>query len=842
MLPAMHSRLDLALTECTLARQITSQRVLAQASHHHLQLKTNIRVFAQPETPERPSSTREDSLFFAQEMMDQRGSKQNGDSEYIYFSSTQQSQMKKSSSSGGMDAYAAQFSAMTSQQRDPTDGAEFETTPLYEDVSSPEIHLTETKTDTAENTQRTPESTPQAISNLDARVLESILQEGKLDLKTEEQVKKLLEGPRAIDDDRDTTAPVKGEYNSKFVSKISDNTFWNSLKAKAGEIVETVQIYIENRVERDTKALAAVGLFALDRIQRDVSRALPAAGRQVKKLLLASNSTYAEKILSVTEKTIFALPSERSITNRDMDSYEDMATPADEIKQVTEAIRDILSGKELPSSTSRRRVVRSLAPAGTSRTAERQQRAYQARKKTVLQREKEGIDRTLGRAIGSVSDTTWELRQEMNSGIGREAGYRSKGVRKALAAGAVRLLEAGKEGGTRLLTGGGDKMLSGDAGTKSTFKNAVVDVVDVDAMEEEDMIDEMIDETNLEYAPDGLLSPRSFIEEKRRLIASLESCLSQPGQTWLTKDVVSQATESGISLDGEVLREVITSMVTLRDELKEEIKEEDNGDRAYLKIDYVQKELRRMKEMVDVVTSLAAVAAGEGAAMLLKTELEGFVLSDSLDEIVEIELERLEQLLAEIVATRKREINNSRRMADFADVSERFVYPASSVEVVEQERDQKRLTPRKNELNDIVFTEVEVEPRASYDQPTSVQDVDGSVDIDQDYYEVSGSTVELISDEEYSDYEQRFKTVQSSDWVVDDDGEDKEGDNPVGKFVLRVIDAIFFVGEKFFLVGLPAIMTTGSNISFRYFQAQNRGNGSVGWQQLKNLKRKKNQY
>jgi hypothetical protein len=492
---------------------------------------------------------------------------------------------------------------------------------------------------------------------------------------------------------------------------------------------------------------------------------------------------------------MFALPSEISITKREMDSYEDLATPADEIKQVTEAIRDILSGKDLPASSSRRRVVRSLAPAGTSRTAERQQRAYQARKKTVLQREKEGIDRTLGRAIGSVSDATWELSQEMKSEVGREAGYRSKGVRKALAAGAVRLLEAGREGGKRLLSPSGDKMLSDDVGAKTRFKNASVDVVDVDASEEKEIVDEMIEETNLEYAPDGLLSPQSFIEEKRRLIVSLESCLSQPGQTWLTKEVVSHATECGISLDGEVLRDVITSMVTLRDELKEEIREEDDGDRAYLKIEYVQKELRRMKEMVDAVTSLAVTAAGEGAAMLLKTELEGFVLSDSLDEIVEIELERLEHLLAEIVATRKREINSGRKV-NYADVSKRFAYPVSTVDVVKQDPDQKRPTTKRNQLSEIVFTEVEVEHQTSLDQSTNVRDAGGSAD----NYGLSGSTVELISDEEYSNYEERFKTVQSSDWTEDDEGEVTKGDNPMGKFMLRVIDAVFFVGEKIFLV------------------------------------------
>jgi hypothetical protein len=166
-----------------------------------------------------------------------------------------------------------------------------------------------------------------------------------------------------------------------------------------------------------------------------------------------------------------------------------------------------------------------------------------------------------------------------------------------------------------------------------------------------------------------------------------------------------------------------------------------------------------------------------------------------------------------------------------------------------------------------VFTEVEVEPQTSFDQSTNVRDAGGSAD----NYELSGTNVELISDEEYSNYEERFKTVQSSDWIEDDEGEFTNGDNPVAKFMLRVIDAVFFVGEKIFLVscqfyrfffvhlnilvhhmikshyrlmqvGVPAIITTGSNISFRYFQAQNRGNGSLGWQQLKNIKRKKNQY
>jgi hypothetical protein len=64
------------------------------------------------------------------------------------------------------------------------------------------------------------------ISNLDARVLESILAEGKLDLNSEEEVKKLLEGPRRTEEDFSTTAnnnyqdsgKESGKYSSKVIS------------------------------------------------------------------------------------------------------------------------------------------------------------------------------------------------------------------------------------------------------------------------------------------------------------------------------------------------------------------------------------------------------------------------------------------------------------------------------------------------------------------------------------------------------------------------------------------------------------------------------------------------
>merc|ERR1712176_109150 len=156
-------------------------------------------------------------------------------------------------------------------------------------------------------------------------------------------------------------------------------------------------------------------------------------------------------------------------------------------------------------------------------------------------------------------------------------------------------------------------------------------------MNESEIIQDVIDESNMEYASDGLLSPECFVEEKRRLIESLEQCLTLPNETWLTQEVVTQAAKCGVILDGSVLREVITSMVALRDGQVDELALIDRQ-KIDLKIEYVQVDLRQMKSAVDNVINLAISAAGESAAMMLKQQLEGFVLSDKLDEIIETEL------------------------------------------------------------------------------------------------------------------------------------------------------------------------------------------------------------
>ena len=712
----------------------------------------------------------------------------------------------KNGNRGGMDAYAQQMQDFST----PTTTIDAESQiPIIDSPPPPQQNeYTSSRTTTTPATSsNTNANDDQAISSVDARVLESILEDGKLNLSTEYEVKKLLDGPRLQEGEEypGEEYDEEGKYSSKVIKKVSDSKFWNSIRAKGEEIIDQAGIYIANRIERDSKTLAALGIFSIDRIRRDVARALPAAGRATRKLLLATNSSAAEMFLDVTDKTPFSLPAERSLTNSEMldgysDLYDELTTPADEIRKVTEAIRDILSGKEIDYDDPSRRGVRSFAPAGTARMAERQRRAYRARKQTVLKREREGIDRKVGRAFGSVTDATWEFRRETE---GREAGYRSKGARKALAAGASQLLEAGREFDRRRQLAG-EKRRNRIAGTVEIVDDTdSAGFVDVTPMEEAEIIENVIEETNMEYAPDGLLSPESYIEEKRRLISSLESCLSQPSDTWLAKEAVAEAAQYGVSLDGEVLREVITTMVTFRDTMQKEMEQIANEE-VDLKIEFVAQDLRRMKQMADSVSSLAMSAAGESAATLLKQELEGFVLSDSIDDIIEIELERMEQVLAETVAAKEKEYARYQQ----------------------KERKSPATRGQNSQWNGGIYTEVEVEPS-----------MDNSVG---DGYTASqdSSRVEVVSDTEYSEYEQQYKSAQAATMGDAVDMNKDQEDNPAADLVLRVLDVVFFIGEKLFFVLLPDLITGGAKISSRYAQAQKRGRGAVGWDLHTNMKTK----
>lgn len=93
-----------------------------------------------------------------------------------------------------------------------------------QDYYNPEV-ATEQQQQQQQQSSTVPDSPSQddntsGISSVDARVLESILADGKLDLNSEEEVRKLLEGPRKTEEFRSPLNNNEEEEGAKYSSKV----------------------------------------------------------------------------------------------------------------------------------------------------------------------------------------------------------------------------------------------------------------------------------------------------------------------------------------------------------------------------------------------------------------------------------------------------------------------------------------------------------------------------------------------------------------------------------------------------------------------------------------------
>ena len=272
------------------------------------------------------------------------------------------------------------------------------------------------------------------LSDVDERVLQSLLEDENLDLKSEENLKKMLESGVKKKDKSAGNKVDEGnsEFSSTFFKTLNDNELWNSIKAKADSMVESAKIYVQNKVERDAQLLASIGVFAWERAIKDSKRALPSKGKSGAGMaktmrdslfMLTNNSSFVQYI----PEDNFILPPSKYSQGVETSVFEELNTPMDEIKSVTQSIRDILKGK----TVSQDRGLRSVASAGSSKNDERQKMAYERKKETVLKREKEGVNTKVMRATGSLTDGIAELKREMEV-EGNDAGYRAKNAQQQL--------------------------------------------------------------------------------------------------------------------------------------------------------------------------------------------------------------------------------------------------------------------------------------------------------------------------------------------------------------------------------------------------------------------------
>jgi hypothetical protein len=312
---------------------------------------------------------------------------------------------------------------------------------LYFSVKDDKDKTTKTKDD---------DGNEATLTDVDARVLQEMLQEEKLNANQEENMRQLLaRGIRAKEPTRKDNVEEVDEtgFQSSILKTLGNNGLWKSLERSTQDFVESAKMFVANRVERDTKLLGALGVFAFERAMQDVSRALPAAAKATKKtVLLLTNSTSASTTKTTATTTTF----------------DDMKLPMDEIKSISYDIREILKtgGAAGPAS---RRGLKTAARAGSKNSKERFAKALQRKQVTTLRQEKENPMGKSGRVASQFLDTAYELKRELQVEPNKP-GYKTKNVRATVAdvsnrlkSGATKILAAASRDKPALLQGSAPK-------------------------------------------------------------------------------------------------------------------------------------------------------------------------------------------------------------------------------------------------------------------------------------------------------------------------------------------------------------------------------------------------
>ena len=632
------------------------------------------------------------------------------------------------------------------------------------------------KTDTSRESTGVTEQ--DMLSDVDAQVLRSLL-EDNLDLATEGNLKKMLERDEeaktkfkkkktaserssSFDENSSSSSSATGstqkqKYASKTLKTIKDNTFWNSLRAKADEIVESAQLFIQNRIERDTQLTIALGIFTFDRIKKDVARALP------------STSTFRKSVLKIAASSSFVkvdeskLEEDEKTDEKEKTLYDEFNTPADEVRQVSQSIKQILNGDftSLPT-TSSSSGLRSLAPAGSVSNSERQRRAYARQKKTKLAREKDSAPAKFGRMAGSVSSTAYQLTKEIQV---EKPGYRSEGVRKALLQeGQVArdlLQEGGKRVMGRLKRGKAEYVMEGDREEEAMKNAANMSTADRARL----------------YAK---INAENVKKEKARLASALKTCLDDPSKTWLKQDL------KDVQVDGEALGEVITSMVALRKDLEKDI-----ADANTLDGETFENDVNNLQNSVQIMLSRASLAAGNEAANLLKSSLVG----DSM--ILSMEKESTQTIDSKYVD-----------IVTGSDVEDKFVSTGSGTKTKEPKSSKSsyfdaviETTDAPESFEDYNFVNEDDKAYSGFNSDL--------VDYSTDYDVIVGSAkkkaekdwqsavVEIVGDDE-----EVAVNVKAESVAVDEIEEKEQKENLLATLTLRSIDVVLFLAEKILLVSL----------------------------------------
>ena len=630
------------------------------------------------------------------------------------------------------------------------------------------------------------------LSDVDTRVLQSMLQDSKLDLlQNEDDVRKLLERGTVKKVAPPPASVVTNEedesgYASTVIKTLADTKLWKKFSAQAVDALETVGIWVGNKVEQDLKTLVALGLFGWERAVRDVARALPETRTRAKKTIMQlTNSSSFQDVGADKEES-----SDR--TGRNV--ADEMNRPSDEIKAVSREIMGILSGQQRSSSG---RGLRTAAPSGFRNSAERQRRAYQQKRKVERQ------EKDVTRVPGSVVDSAWELRRELKAETNKP-GYKTKPIRNAIEAG---------------VTGTGNLL-------KSVREQAKLSAAQ---RKEERRLKQAREESLPKFSSMNNLMT-ALKEERQRVSALLSASIEDPASTWLRQDVIDGSTED-VVFDEKHLRGVVEKMVLLRSQIRDQ---EDRGS-EYTAEDLLRS-LQAFKAGVDEICSQATVSLSASLAGDIREQLIGFDRSQEelplvlmLDGSVD-----LSQLLLETSP----DLPNQAEFRVDEDSSTRGTEPDVSTGFFASPQDTVDSASSAQRFVD-VMPEIVVRPEQHSESSRGVEDdaVVSASTADDVGFRVVGA--EVVSDD---DFHTALDGREASVALDEEEEEEDEELNPAAKLALRSLDIVFFVVEKVMITGVPRTIVALSTATTRVKAVNQNGMGSSGWQQISKLADTKGRY
>lgn len=722
------------------------------------------------------------------------------------------------------------------------------------------------------------------LSDVDARVLRALLQEKKISLETEEDVRNLLErgtGKKALPrssgskrTDMNDGSSSSSNYSSQILQTLADTKLWRKVSQQATAVAESVGIWVSNKVEQDVKVLAALGLFAWDRAVRDVSRALPATS--------SNNNNNGPTARALTNTSSFTDKDPRRV-------LEQMNRPVDEIQSVSREVASILKGVRKSSTLSSANSesgasstkntaeaamatsassLRSVAPAGNANAGERLRRAYQNKKTKAAQ------DQNMpGQVLNSgarLVDTAWELQRELQSET-NSPGYKTKPIRQLIVAGVTatsNVLRSVKEESRLIAAAKRQKRFSSESSSSPTSSPDSTSVSDSSSDAGENdfyftatdgvAVDTVVTDREIvpndnrktpqeqqagDTVPASLASLLVLLQaERQRIVQRLTQCVDDPANSWLTTTVIDALPNNLDFFAGPGMQESLTKMILLRDTIRSMPPIVDNvqdvmtespmdASSSLLAVEELVEQLVSIRAAIEDLCAVTATEVSTVIAAQIRTELlvrRGDMGPLSyVDETgrARIDIDSVDDSMPLILRV---ESLLAESIAGGKNPKVAFVSKAVIPEIFDV-------------IPDVLFVDVipdafVMDTKSEAGNYYSVDDFQSISTSNIDYMRMdangAGLMAEIVSDDDFDNAVGAAKVAFAVKGEDNESDDMKEQDNVVLQATLRSLDVIFFIVERVVVVGLPGTVETIQTAVTRAHGVYQNGQGSVGWKNL----------